>query len=355
MNACGMSETTDGWRYQSSVKQSMPAVSTSNLLPYLSAVAWINHHNLMATAEPCTMEETILNADQAVQPLLQDLDQLQPHTIERWDSGQPAPRSASPEYRSSYFHFKYAADRLVGTGLLIICAPLIALLWIAVKLTSRGPGLYFQTRVGLQGEPFRVVKLRTMGIDAEDGDNVQWCQRKDPRITPLGKILRKTHLDELPQLWNVARGEMCLVGPRPERPEITKSLEKLIPDYHLRHSVKPGVTGLAQVNLEPDTNLNITRRKQILDLRYIDNANLFLDARMLIATSLKMLFLSGASTIRLTGLKQTITDAELRAIGYEFGTAEDELWNPSKGHPELRLASFHRQPPATQTREHSNS
>ncbi len=276
-----------------------------------------------------------------------------------------APREAAPHFRSNateidivrarsekqqfeppapkrYFQLKYICDRIVGSVLLVGFAPLIACLWLAVKLTSKGPGFYSQTRVGLNGKLFKVVKLRTMRVDAEAGGRFQWCIHGDPRVTWLGKLLRKVHLDELPQLWNVALGQMCLVGPRPERPEITKSLALIIPQYHLRNSVKPGVTGLAQVNLEPDTNINITRQKQILDLRYIARAGLFLDLRMLGATALRMLFIKGANAMSLMGLYETISHEELVAIGYQFDTPEEELWNPSKGIPAAPAATQER-------------
>ena len=169
-----------------------------------------------------------------------------------------------------------------------------------------------------------------MYLNAE-ASGVAWSGIGDPRVTALGRFLRKTHLDELPQLWNVARGEMCLVGPRPERPEIIGSLSQIIPKYHLRMNVKPGVTGLAQVNLDADSNINTTRQKQILDLRYIANANMLLDLRMLIATALMMSFMRVELAMQLMRLRQEIDDSELYAMGYQFNVPEDSLWNPQKG------------------------
>ncbi|QDV26811.1 XrtA system polysaccharide deacetylase [Aureliella helgolandensis] len=239
--------------------------------------------------------------------------------------------------QTRYIAIKSVFDQIVGIVLLVPAAPIIAVFWCLVRITSAGPGFYLQTRVGQHGQLFKIVKLRTMRCDAERPGKVQWCVKGDPRITPIGSILRKLHIDELPQLWNVACGEMSLVGPRPERPEITKSLERLIPGYQLRHAVKPGVTGLSQVNLEPDTNINITRCKQILDLRYIACANPWLDARMLFATMLRMIGIRGERAMRLTRLKQTISEGELAAIGYQFDTPEDQLWNPS--HDQSQTAS----------------
>lgn len=235
------------------------------------------------------------------------------------------------ERQENYFRRKYVFDRVFGFVLLVLASPVIAVLWCTVKLTSRGPGFYLQERVGLNGITFLIVKLRTMRHDAETGGRIQWSHNRDRRITPIGRILRKLHLDELPQLWNVVRGEMSLVGPRPERPEITRSLEKLIPDYNVRHRIKPGVTGLSQINLEPDKHINITRKKQVLDLRYLRYASPWLDALMIFATMLRMFGINGEVVMKMTGLNQIITDDELITVGYQFEAAPDELWNPSKG------------------------
>ena len=258
-------------------------------------------------------------------------------TILRVDAPQ-APEVANPSLTinefyvdEQYFKTKYAIDRILGGTLLIPAALPIAFFWLLVRLTSRGPGFYCQCRVGLNGKTFQVIKLRSMCADAEASGQPQWCGKEDRRVTLVGRFMRKLHIDELPQLWNVVRGEMSLVGPRPERPEITQFLEQIIPHYHLRHRVKPGVTGLAQVNLEPDKHINITRQKQILDLRYIAQANPFLDARMLAATALRMVCFKGDVAMRIAALKQTITENELVRIGYQFDTPEEELWNPTKG------------------------
>jgi lipopolysaccharide/colanic/teichoic acid biosynthesis glycosyltransferase len=243
--------------------------------------------------------------------------------FESWDAHLSHPRER-------YFSRKYAIEQVIGWVLLVPFAPLIAVLWLLVKGTSSGPGFYLQTRVGLQGELFSIVKLRTMRCDAEAA-GIQWSGKGDPRVTRLGRVLRKLHLDELPQLWNVACGHMCLVGPRPERPEITRTLEKLIPGYQLRHVVKPGVTGLAQVNLEPDSNINLTRKKQVLDLRYVSSASFWLDARLLFATLLRIFGIKGDRAMRMNRLKQEISHRELEVVGYQFDAEESQLWNPNKG------------------------
>ncbi len=231
---------------------------------------------------------------------------------------------------NGYVRVKYLVDRLVAISLLFVLWPLILVLWLAVKATSPGAGFYLQDRVGLNGKVFRVIKLRSMCRNAEAGGKLIWSNKADARVTPLGKILRKLHLDELPQLWNVARGEMSLVGPRPERPEITVSLEKMIPRYHSRHRVKPGITGLAQVNLEPDTNVNLTRKKQVLDVRYIENSNWWLDIRLVFATSLRVVGIPGELAMNIAKLRQDIYLYELEEVGYEFNKSDEELWDPTK-------------------------
>lgn len=245
-----------------------------------------------------------------------------------------ARKPSREEVPCAFFRRKYVLDRIVGIALLVPASMVIAVGWILVKLTSRGPGFYRQTRVGAGGKTFELIKLRTMRVDAEAA-GIAWSSGKDdPRKTAIGNFLRKLHLDELPQLWNVACGHMALVGPRPERPEITMYLEQLIPGYQLRHNVKPGVTGLSQINIEPDTNVNITRRKQILDLRYIGRANHILDLRIMAATFLRMFGLKGQKVMELMRLAQRIEIADLEKVDYEFDAKESQLWSPGKPLPQ---------------------
>jgi lipopolysaccharide/colanic/teichoic acid biosynthesis glycosyltransferase len=168
--------------------------------------------------------------------------------------------------------------------LLVPAAPLILVAALLVKLTSRGPVFYAQTRLGLHGQPFRIYKIRTMVVDSEK-DGACWSVPGDPRITTVGRLLRKTHLDELPQLWNVLKGDMSLVGPRPERPEFVPALELAVLRYRERMLIRPGLTGLAQVQLPPDTDLESVRRKLACDLFYVCHAGLWLDLRLLLTTA----------------------------------------------------------------------
>jgi lipopolysaccharide/colanic/teichoic acid biosynthesis glycosyltransferase len=184
---------------------------------------------------------------------------------------------------------KAVADVVAAAVLLVLAAPVIAVVALAVRLTSRGPAFYSQDRVGRGGRVFRIYKVRTMYHDCERASGARWATPGDPRVTAVGRVLRRTHLDELPQLWNVLRGEMSLVGPRPERPEFVDRLAREIPGYHARHAVRPGVTGLAQVQLPPDTDLNSVRRKLGYDHYYINHRTAWLDVRLVLATALKML------------------------------------------------------------------
>ena len=206
---------------------------------------------------------------------------------------------------SEYLPLKSRLDRLFGFTLFVLASPLILVLATIVRLTSPGEAIYRQTRVGKDGKTFELLKLRSMVRDAEAPGNPVWCSVNDLRITRVGRILRKLHLDELPQLWNVAKGEMSLVGPRPERPEICQNLVDEIDDYHSRHRVKPGITGLSQINLPADQTIEDVRRKQILDLRYIEEANLWLDVRMIMATALRTVGISGEIVIKLMSLSRS--------------------------------------------------
>lgn len=201
----------------------------------------------------------------------------------------------------SYHESKVVFDRLLAVVLLIPALPLMGLLIVLVRLTSPGPGLYAQTRLGKGRKSYVMYKLRSMRSDAEQKTGAAWCQEGDPRITWLGKILRKLHLDELPQLWNVVRGEMALVGPRPERPEFVTVLRQVVTDYDERMNVLPGVTGLSQINLPADSNVESVRRKLYLDRQYIAEANWFLDLRILACTALRLVGLSGRQAMQVTG------------------------------------------------------
>ena len=184
-------------------------------------------------------------------------------------------------------------DIVTSSLLLLIAAPVMLLTMIAIKLDSRGPVLYRQQRVGLGGRLFMCLKFRSMRIDAEGDGVARWAVKDDPRITRVGTFIRKMRIDELPQLISVLRGEMSLVGPRPERPSFVEELGREIPFYGVRHSVKPGVTGWAQVRYTYGASVEDARKKHQLDLYYVKNNNLFLDMLVLIETVSVVLFREG--------------------------------------------------------------
>ncbi len=176
----------------------------------------------------------------------------------------------------------------------VITAPVMLAVWLAVRLTSAGPAVYRQRRVGLNGKEFNVLKFRSMYIDAEARTGAVWAQKNDPRITPIGRWLRKLRLDELPQFFNVLRGDMSIVGPRPERPEFVRVLTEQIPFYGQRHTILPGITGWAQINHKYGDTLEDTITKLEYDLYYLKNVGPSLDLYVIFHTFKVMLLSRGA-------------------------------------------------------------
>jgi lipopolysaccharide/colanic/teichoic acid biosynthesis glycosyltransferase len=239
-------------------------------------------------------------------------DSLRPITLVR-DADRP-PRSRTlpelaPTTRSDVV-VRALNVAIAGTALVLL-APVMLLVALAIKLQSPGPVIYAQTRVGLDrrrrarqnsvfdrracdlgGRVFRIYKFRTMRVDAERR-GVQWATKNDPRVTLLGRFLRQSRLDEIPQLINVVRGDMNIVGPRPERPSIVRRLAESIEEYPLRHWAKPGITGLAQINLSYDTCLDDVRAKVRYDLEYIRRQSVTEDLRIMLCTMPAMLFRRG--------------------------------------------------------------
>lgn len=177
--------------------------------------------------------------------------------------------------------------------LLLLTFPIIILFAVLVKLDSKGPAFFRQTRVGLYGEAFTLVKLRSMRTDAEK-DGAKWAEQNDPRVTRLGRFIRKVRIDELPQTWSVLKGEMSFVGPRPEVPSFVESLEEEIPFYGERHMVKPGITGWAQINYPYGASVEDSRSKLEYDLYYAKNYTPFLDFVILLQTLRVILWPEGA-------------------------------------------------------------
>ncbi|MBM3737557.1 MAG: sugar transferase [Acidobacteria bacterium] len=183
---------------------------------------------------------------------------------------------------------------LIAGILLVAVSPVMLLVAIAVRATSKGPALYRQRRMGLHGRVFSIFKFRSMRQDAEAASGAVWASRGDPRITPVGRFIRRTRLDELPQLINVLRGEMSLVGPRPEQPEFVNTLTEKIPYYRQRLCVKPGITGWAQINHKYGDTLEDTVAKIEYDLYYIKNLSPPLDFYIMFHTVKVMLLTRGA-------------------------------------------------------------
>jgi len=182
---------------------------------------------------------------------------------------------------------KRPLDIVLASFGLLIGAPLMLLCAVLVKLTSPGPVVYEQTRVGRYGRTFSIYKFRTMRHDAERNGAV-WAKAADARITPIGRLLRRSRFDELPQLWNILRGDMALVGPRPERPEFVEKLRQQIPHYELRHLVPPGLTGWAQVRFRYGASIEDAQRKLAFDLYYVRNCGLTFDIAVCLRTLVAM-------------------------------------------------------------------
>lgn len=230
---------------------------------------------------------------------------------------------------ASYFRWKPAFDWSLTLLLGILSLPIIIAAIVIVRLTSPGPGIYTQIRLGKDGKAFTIYKIRSMRVDAEQATGAVWAARKDNRITWVGKILRKTHVDELPQFYNVLRGEMALVGPRPERPEFVDELEKRIDGYDYRLLVRPGLTGLAQLNQASDIDLNDVRRKLIYDFEYIERGSLWFDIKLVFGTSLKVIGLCNPFTLGWLGLYREAVKSPwapaLRVGPYAEATDEERL------------------------------
>ncbi|MCC7054115.1 MAG: sugar transferase [Gemmatimonadaceae bacterium] len=235
------------------------------------------------------------------------------------DDGDVSARSgrvvAVPGEERSSLHPEWmhrALNVTVAATAMVLLAPCVLVIALLIKLTSPGPVFYTQTRVGLDrrafrgdrqktrreedlgGRVFTIYKFRSMRVDAEVPGEAVWASKNDPRITAIGELLRKTRLDELPQLWNVVRGEMNVVGPRPERPSIFLSLRTQVENYHLRQRVKPGITGWAQINQAYDSSIEDVKNKVALDLEYIAGRSLWMDLRIMASTPFVMIGRKGA-------------------------------------------------------------
>ena len=183
---------------------------------------------------------------------------------------------------------KEVFDVVVGFLVFVLCLPLLGLCAIIIKMSSRGPVFFRQQRVGRSGEVFEMIKLRTMHTERKGAAEPTWTEANDPRVISACRWMRRSHLDELPQLINVIKGQMSLVGPRPERPEIVAELEKACPEFTRRHMVRPGITGLAQIRNGYESTTEGAVRKLKADMEYIEKRNWSSELRILVGTLPKL-------------------------------------------------------------------
>jgi exopolysaccharide biosynthesis polyprenyl glycosylphosphotransferase len=201
----------------------------------------------------------------------------------------------------SHYHFdrrwratKRCVDVTLAAGLLALVVPLFAVVAAAIRATSKGPVFYRQERVGHGGRVFQIIKFRSMRVDAEQDGNPRFAARRDERVTPIGRFLRRTRVDELPQLFNVLAGDMSIVGPRPERPVFVERFKQTLSLYDMRHHVKPGITGWAQVKDAYAASEAETHRKLSRDLYYIKRGSLFMDLEIIARTIFVMMLCRGS-------------------------------------------------------------
>jgi len=216
------------------------------------------------------------------------------------------PPGAIPWQSRRYLERKEWIERVVAALAIVLLSPLFALCYVAVRLGSRGPAIFAQRRTGAGGKTFVMYKFRSMPHNIEQKSGKKWSPPGDRRVNGVGRFLRFTHLDELPQLYNVMRGEMSLIGPRPERPEFVSKLIQKVEGYARRHAIKPGITGLAQIFLPADVDVDSVRRKIIYDLVYLKYAGLWMDLQIAICTAFRMCGLRWGIGPRVTGLSKRV-------------------------------------------------
>jgi len=235
-------------------------------------------------------------------PLIESVERSISIPVTREESGSQAPQRRDVEPRARSHRLSRVTNVVIASVALVLTAPIMLLFAVLVKLTSPGPIFYSQPRVGLDrrrgrqrnqydrrardlgGLPFMIYKFRSMYVNAEARSGAVWATKGDPRVTPVGRLMRKTRVDELPQLINVIRGDMNIVGPRPERPVIFSRLSRDIAEYPLRQRAKPGITGWAQINHRYDTCVDDVRTKVRYDLEYLERQGLKEDLRIIART-----------------------------------------------------------------------
>ena len=258
----------------------------------------------------------------------------------------PTAEKIAPRY-AWYLPCKRAFDFLLALLLLLPLLPVIAVAAALVKLTSRGPAFYSQTRLGKGGREFKIYKIRTMINNAEAGTGPVWAAAgEDCRVTPVGHVLRNTHIDEFPQLFNVLLGDMSLIGPRPERPEFAAKLQWEIPHYGVRLGVRPGVTGVAQLRLPPDTGIDSVKKKLMYDIYYIQKVSPWLDFLILSYTGLWFAFDVVRGICRLFTLPSwDVAERQVRRaldLGTNSQTGDEGKWADRPVDPSMALGETSR-------------
>ncbi len=266
------------------------AGAVERIKPDKVVVGFVERRQRMPVQELLRISFTGIRVEEAAttyESVLQRVSTMQLRPSQLIFSRELGPKPSKLKLQSAY-------SRLLAAIALVLVGPIMLIVAVLVRLTSPGAALYSQCRVGLRGEPFTVYKFRSMRHDAEAATGAVWASRGDPRITPFGRFLRKSRLDELPQLFNVLKGEMSIVGPRPERPEFVATLSEQIPFFPHRHCVRPGITGWAQINHKYGDTLADTVTKLEFDLYYIKNLSPMLDFYIMIQTVKVMLLSRGA-------------------------------------------------------------
>lgn len=243
------------------------------------------------------------------------------------------PSGAVPWQSRRYLERKEGIERAVAAIAIVLLSPFFALCYLAVRLGSPGPAIFAQRRTGAGGKTFVMFKFRSMPHNIEQYTGKRWSPPGDRRVNLVGKFLRFTHLDELPQLYNVMRGDMSLIGPRPERPEFVSKLIDKVDGYARRHAIKPGITGLAQIFLPADVDVDSVRRKIIYDLVYLKYAGFSMDLQIAICTVFRMCGLRWGIGPRITGLSRRVNrlraESRLRILKQRKQTQPAKIPSPN--------------------------
>lgn len=288
---------TAEWKHKNQSKNHLPA----SQLPIHTSTETINQNSSLAISPGCisrySLQELLeysINQGLAIHSMVEMAEEEMQRIPSKWIGSQWLLFSNQIDglYTSFNQQLKRYADVTLSCLLLLLSLPLLIIVCLLIKLQDGGPIFYKQQRTGLHGATFHIIKIRTMDVEAESS-GPQWSKPNDQRITPIGRWLRRTRLDEIPQLLNVLKGDMSLIGPRPERPELDLILEAKISNYKLRNWIRPGLSGWAQVNMPYSSSIEDSEIKLSYDLYYIRNKNVWIDLIILFKTIKIILKASG--------------------------------------------------------------